>query len=278
MKKEFYTILFALLALSVGLYLIGESQNTGIISNIGSTILSSVILTYILEFFFKRFSEEKNEKVSQDYERLLSKYNEELNQKIEQMLSSNTIVNDATAICLSKIYPNRDAFLKEFVDITKQAIHKISIVGESLGSIIEIQENKEALQSALSNGIQVQLALLSLDSYAINDRYIELGVEPKLTMGYHIRSINEFTVLSSYSGFEFRFFRNHPKILLIIIDDTTIYVQHYSYGLGGREAPVYKYYGQITNSTISMYNIIFSNIWRDTITREEMNKKWKKNL
>lgn len=249
-----------------------------ILKALGSSIITTILVSLIWQYYIAEFEkEEMDQKFSQkvdDIESNIENLIEEKGRRIEKYIYDTNENNKMLgALGLRYACKNR-AFLTDNIEnILNNANSSVKIMGESLSSFLDRPGFVATLESNLKRGLEVKILLLSLKSDTLKERYEELGLKMNESVGVHKHALREYFKLSQkYPQCEMKLFKYHPKILLIVSDDQVIYTQHYSPGMKGYEAPLYKYYGG-DSGVVKYYCDIFENVWKADSTVTATNQE-----
>lgn len=233
---------------------------------IGSSMITSILVSLIWQYYFTSIDAEEMDK------KLCEKIGE-INLKIGKIIEENRIIveksvynaykknNMLELIGLKYVSKNRSYLTDNIEIILNTANYSIEIMGESLHSFLDRPEFISTLENNLKRDIQIKILLLSLASDTLKERYEELELKLNESVGLHKHALREYYKISrKYINCEMKLFKYHPKLLLIIIDNETIYTQHYSPGMKGYEAPLYKYHGG-SSGVVKYYCNVFTNLW-----------------
>lgn len=263
MKKKVFKSL-CIVCLLVGVIL--QFTQYQILKSLGSSIITTILVSLIWQYYIAEFdAEEMNQRFSKkvdDIESNIEKLIEKKGQRIEKYVYDTNENNKMLeTVGLRYVCKNR-AFLTDNIEnILNNSSSSVKIMGESLSSFLDRPGFVTTLERNLKRGLKVKMLLLSLESDTLKERYEELGLKLNESVGMHKHALGVYFKLSQkYSRCEMKLFKYHPKILLIISDDQVIYTQHYSPGMKGYEAPLYKYYGG-DSGVVKYYCDIFDNVW-----------------
>lgn len=224
----------------------------------GASMISCVMVSFVWQYYI---SETDNKKI----EGKIKKYFEDVDKRIN---NGNLRLSEFNAVGLQNVYKDRAYLTNNIEDLILSANHSIKIMGESLNSFLDRPHFERKLEEALSKKINIDILLLSLNSDSIEERYRELELKKEESIGIHKKALRTYYKYDQrYSNFNLRLFQHHPKLILLIIDDKSIYVQHYSYGMKGYEAPLY-FYKDGRSDIEKFYCDIFDNVWNDNDTKE----------
>lgn len=172
------------------------------------------------------------------------------------------------------MYSNRYPLYHDLPNIILKSQSSIKILGESLKTFFEYPAIQEAIETQIKNKITFDILLAHPESEAVKVRYRELGMEFERVIALHEQGLKKFLQYANNPNFTVGLFVNHPQLLLVIIDDINVYVQHYCPGFGGVEAPVFNYTGK-KNEKVQLYVKIFENVKNTSTTADEVAKQLK---
>lgn len=275
MKKKVFKSL-CIFGLLLGVVL--QFTQYEILQSIGSSIITTIIVSLIWQYYIAEFDNaEMNQRFSEkvdDIESNIGKLIEEKGQRIEKYVHDTNENNKMLGTVGLKYVCKNRAFLTENIEkILNCSNTSVKIMGESLSSFLDRPNFVETIESNLKRGIEVKILLLSLESDTLKERYEELGLKLNESVGMHKHALREYFKLSQGNyKCEMKLFKYHPKILLIISDDQVVYTQHYSPGMKGYEAPLYKYYGG-DSGVVKYYCDVFDNVWNAESTVKATSNK-----
>lgn len=260
MKRKVFVLLTIILILAA---IVMHFVPCAFVNTLGSSIISSIMVSFIWQYYIAGFD---NEKIKSH----IDSYFEKVDKRIEK---SNARLCELDRMGLQTVYEDRGHLTNNIEKLILSASKSVKLMGESLNSFLDRPHFKEVLDSALVQGINIDILLVSLHSDSLEERYRELGLSKDESIGIHKKALREYYKYSQrYTTCNLRLFHHHPKLVMLIIDDKDIYVQHYSYGMKGYEAPLY-YYSHGHANIESFYCKIFDNVWNDSDTKEAQDEE-----
>lgn len=230
----------------------------------GINMINSAFVSFVWTYFLSEFDEEsENKKIEEQFKKIESLIDIYIKRQ-----------NDLDKMGLKRIHYTRSYLTDNIESILSSATTSIKILGESLNSFLDKQKFERTLENVLKNGVNVKMILCSLNAPALDERYRELDLNKDESIGVHKKSLRTYyKYCKNYSNeFNLKLFKHHPKLVMVIVDDKHVYVQHYSYGMKGYEAPLLEFF-ESELEIENYYCEIFDNVWNDSETEDAKNEE-----